>query len=219
MSMHVYVTSLEAFKALPGFRDCKLYSDNGRWYAILSDWAEAVPTLIVSIVDEISWIGHIPANPPREIGRYVHESAKATLDGVVECASKGGPGKIKLVIVAKKMEDLLELRHRIRVGSIRPVESFEGPQGGKSRTELEAEIDALKVKLDLVGGSREYARSNNDRMLKTLFGISAALNGLSNSRWPLMVRKSAIEKLRAELQAGVAERGKDRDALGRELEA
>ena len=43
------------------------------------------------------------------------------------------------------MEDIKELVHLIKVGSIRPEESYEAPQGGKSRAELERELENISV--------------------------------------------------------------------------
>lgn len=155
MSIRVYLRGDEVQK-LPGFttkprRDhgqewneyelpgLKLSHDNGRWHIPLSEPTEPVPAAVADIVEEISFYGQIPLFPRRERGIYRHESAEA------EVESTGyKDGRIGVRIQAKNMEDLLHLYRKIKDGSIRPEQSFEGQQGGLSHAELEAELERTR---------------------------------------------------------------------------
>jgi len=121
---------------LPGIQ---LHREKGRWYVILHNPTEPVPAEVVDIVDEISLLEFVIMCSPREAGIYRHESAEA------EVEPKTFPMNHYWVhIRAKKMEDLLELFREIKIGSIRPERSYEGPQSGKSRSEICSDFEGLK---------------------------------------------------------------------------
>jgi len=126
---------------LPGVN---LWHDKGRWHTMLHEPTEPVPVAVANIVEEISFHEWTALEPHREAGIYRHESAEAE----VEPDMIGGKMKLKIRIKAKKMEDLRELYRRIRVGSIRPEQSYEGPQDGLSRNQLETALDRTNEELE-----------------------------------------------------------------------
>lgn len=96
-----------------------------------------VPPPLDWLVEEVSFMGDIPAVPHREYGVYRHESARAQV-------TKSRRRCAKAYIVGKTIADVRELYHRILAGSIRPEESYEKPQTGKSRKEMEAAFAKFK---------------------------------------------------------------------------
>ena len=152
MSVNIYLT--EAVKDLEGFStkpypdgsgdDARidgmhLFHDKGRWYVMHSD-SDPVPAVLKDVVDKISYREWIPRMAPREAGIYNHETA----EGELVLDSRGGKEpKYQLSFTAKKMEDIWELVRLIKVGDIRPTQSYEGPQDGKSLKELIAEVTRL----------------------------------------------------------------------------
>ncbi|QQG46452.1 MAG: hypothetical protein HYY55_01230 [Candidatus Niyogibacteria bacterium] len=149
----------------------KLLRDKGRWYISLGKLTDPIPEAVTDIVDEVSL--HEYADTQREIGIYRHKSAEAEVD-------KSGGGRM-IRIRAKRMEDLLELYRKIRVGSIRPEQSYEGQQGGMSRAELEAELGRMQ------SGTRN------------LEGLKVDLDELClelKNGWPFCAKATAREKIR-----------------------
>lgn len=134
---------------LPGIY---LSYEKGRWHIILHYPIEPIPSLVSDIVEGISFRDWIPLIPKREAGIYHYKSAEAE----VEMSKIGGTKKYHVHIKAKEMKDVLELFRRIRAGSIRPDESYEGEQSGMSRKELEAQLKEAKESTEELG--REYDR-------------------------------------------------------------
>ena len=155
----------------------KLSHDKGRWYIMLHEPTEPVPATVVDIVEEISFYEWISLRPSREAGIYRHESAEAE----VEPDKIGGDNRLKIRIRAKKMEDLLELYRKIRTGSIRPEQSYEGQQGGMSRAELEAELERMQRDADR---ALEILKAN----LRTLY------RELENG-WPFCTKVTVRDKI------------------------
>lgn len=96
----------------------------------LGETETEVPPPLDWLVEEVSFMGDIPASPHREYGVYRHESARAQVT-----VSPGKPDA-KVHITGKTIADVRELYHKILAGSIRPDESYEAPQEGMSRNEM-----------------------------------------------------------------------------------
>jgi len=105
----------------------------GRWYVRLCDDRDEVPQEIAKSVGSISFKERIPRWPLREMGIYVREGARAEV-------TSDNASQTLIHITGTTLKNIRELYHQIRAGSIRPEESCEGEQSGKSRTELEAEL-------------------------------------------------------------------------------
>lgn len=191
-SVRVYLKGDEEVRGLKGFverykkesgrdKECclpggiELCNKKGRWYVEL-DLTDPIPAAIVDIVDKITLKEFISFRTKREEGVYSYESAEGTISG--------SPSEI-YIYKAKKMEDVFELYHKIRVGSIRPDESYEGQQGGMSRAELEAELERLRQY------EPELERLRRREKEETRMNLEAKdlLQRLEGKWWPLCIRR------------------------------
>lgn len=160
----------------------KLFRDKGRWFVMLSE-SDPVPEAVKDIVEEISFHAIIPRLAAREAGIYRHESAKAK----VKPWNSGHEWKLEIRIEGKEMEDIRELFHKIEVGSIRPEESYEGPQSGKSRADLEAELERMRQEL----------RDANDALKSLKAYLSRFSLELEAERWPFCTKERVASMIRA----------------------
>jgi hypothetical protein len=110
-------------------------------------WTDAtpIPEYLKEFIEEISCYQNVRSVARREAGIYRHESAV--------CELMPEDNTYILKITATKMEDILEIIYRIKVGTITPSESYEGKQGGLSCKELEevtVHRDQLLVELSSI---------------------------------------------------------------------
>lgn len=162
MSVNVYIKEDEIIK-MSGFKTIekggkngqsweeydlsgiKLYFEKGRWYTTLNI-RDNTPDLIKDIVEEVSFLEYIPIKPWRESGVYKLGTAIAE----IELSGKMCGDTVKKVFIkAENLGDIQEIFHKIKTGSIRPEESFEGEQSGLSRAELEEELERAKESLSI----------------------------------------------------------------------
>ncbi|MBI2039397.1 MAG: hypothetical protein HYT22_03955 [Candidatus Niyogibacteria bacterium] len=143
------------------FHNIRVYEEKGRWFAEIYDLSDEFPQAIVNVIEEVSFRGGHQINARREAGVYRHKTATARVDVVApETYSNRSPFRFDFNIRAKNLEDLRELYHMIRVGSIRPEESYDGPQSGMSRVELEAEFRELRSRAEeLAAKAKEAAEA------------------------------------------------------------
>jgi len=112
------------------------YFNNGRWRIELGSCNNPLPDWLAPIVEEISLFECLALETKREAGVYRHESAEAEVGSY-----RDGRREItRIRIQAKNMDDTRALLHKIKAGTIRPDESYEGQQTGMSRQELEAKV-------------------------------------------------------------------------------
>lgn len=176
--------------SIPGLRFC---NEKGRWHFML-ELGDQIPEVVNELVEEITlrdWF----SGARRETGLYAHNSAIAEVGW--------DDKKINVSASAKKMDDLVELVHKIREGTIRPEKSYEGPQGGLSRTELIAEIERLNdftrvtiSELDIELQSMNESHAKLEAELATLRDVNAYLeDGKSKSLGQLKEVVGTCEKL------------------------
>jgi len=159
MSVNVYldkgVRELAGFKSQPlggnagdklTFNGEYVFSDKSRLYLMWSEFA-VIPDELKDLVEEISCYEVIPQMGARESGIYRHESAECELMPEDYGNAKREKPMYRLKIRAKKMEDIRALLHMVKTGTIRPVESYEEPQGGKTRRQLESELTQTQQQL------------------------------------------------------------------------
>ena len=87
--------------------------------------------------------------------KWLTESTESTGTKTAECEltpedygnAKREKPVYKLKIVAKNMEDIRVILHKIKTGVIRPEESYEGQQQGKSCKQLETELTSTQQQL------------------------------------------------------------------------
>jgi hypothetical protein len=146
--------SWEEYK-LPGID--YLRRDKGRWLLNLSDPTDPVPAIIADIVDEISLYENFAQVSARETGVYRYRSAEGTLE-VNQHDRKAG---YQVKILGKKMEDIRTLLRLIKTGAIRPEESYEGPQSGRPKRDLELQLAHVT---ELLTKAQDELRSANRKV-------------------------------------------------------
>jgi len=140
MSINVYLKDEAEKRSILGVNIC---NKKGRWYITLNELSEPIPEKIADIVEEISLIEYLPAEPKRESGLYYHETAKAE----VTPSSASGKPITKVHITATKIGDIRTLFRLIRTGKVRPDESYEQEQGGMSYKELREALSTAQREL------------------------------------------------------------------------
>lgn len=193
MSINLYlnnkVRELARFKSTPypdGSGDkmtingINLFGDKGRLYLMCSE-DFVIPDELKDLVDDVSCYETIPQMAPRESGVYRYESAECELTPEDYGNAKREKPVYKLKIKAKKLEDIQALVHKVKTGTIRPDESYEGPQGGMSRAELEREL-SLSRKLLL-----DSCEKLQDMQVLSL--------NLRYSRWPFCMSKRVAQRI------------------------
>jgi len=153
MSVNIYLTEVvrnaEGFKSVPhedGSGDkmtihgMNVFRQHGRLYVMHGD-RDPISEVLKEFVDEISYHEWIPRVAPRESGIYKCGSAEGEL---IPDNAGGKEPKYRMSFRAKTMEDIWELVRLIKIGGIRPIQSYEGPQGSKSAKELAEEVVRLE---------------------------------------------------------------------------
>lgn len=231
MSLNMYfkkeIRQAEGFKGQPypdgsgdkmNIMGMNLFSAGDLLYSI-QDENGVVPTELEKYVVNISMYARISAQrATREMGIYRHESAEAEVE--LELGNKNPEYQIK--INGKKMEDIHALLRMIKSGSIRPTESYERAQDGKSCKELEDEFLLTKLQLSdartLIANLQESSEISGKffgdrieelgRQRDQLHGIrELALNlELGNERdlsahlipyWPFCSKKGIAKRIKA----------------------
>lgn len=170
------------FKGLKVYREV---GDGGRLYAVFN-LDIPIPNDLMEFVEEISCHEYILRMATREHGVYQHKSASCEL--IAETYARRPAYKLK--IVAKNLEDIRELVHMIKVGTIRPNESYEGPQGGKSRAELEKELAAALEQARLAEKDLTTYRLRLRQYVEELKEAT-----FDRPWWTLCVRSKVVERL------------------------
>ncbi|HXK31175.1 MAG TPA: hypothetical protein VJZ94_00270 [Candidatus Paceibacterota bacterium] len=178
---------------------------DGRWRVYLPNDINEIPEVLDQVVDEISFKEGIPYSPSRETGIYLHKDARAEITFGV--ASKDLPRMLMVHIAGKDLKNIRELFHQIRVGSIRPEESYEGEQSGKSRKELEAELARLKGENE--DASQKYTRATEHfkdrvsfvcRQFRVIVSLLTDSSCFSPRWWPWCNKKLMVAELETVLR-------------------
>ncbi|MFA6898363.1 MAG: hypothetical protein WC250_03085 [Candidatus Paceibacterota bacterium] len=135
----------------------------------------------------------------RERGIYRHQDAEAEVeidDG------PGGRQNFLLMVKAEKLESAWALVRMIKAGTIRPTESFEGAQSGKSRAELEVELTQAEC---LIGAATTTKRALETQLRKAQADLQLAqervmaayklATELAKEPWPWCCKSTMTERL------------------------
>jgi hypothetical protein len=107
------------------------------------------------------------------------------------------------------MDDLLELYRQIRSGSIRPERSYESPQGGMSRAELEKELEQMNLIASKLEVELYAERNKLHNLLKDMeIGLGTLLDSLQGE-WPFC-NKGKLRTMAMKLLSMVASEKKER---------
>lgn len=165
----VYVYLNKGVRELPGFQG-KPYEDgsgdkltyNGIYLSQGKDHLRlnwdidvVIPAELHDLVETISCYEAIPWMAPREPGIYRHETAECELMPGDHGSSKWGNLVYRLKITAKKLEDIRAILHKVKTGAIRPEESYNASQAGKTRQELESKLASIRELADELGKRSE----------------------------------------------------------------
>lgn len=187
------------------FGGTTLHGSLSQPYVTLSDNVE-IPKELIEYVEEISQYEHIPVMSRREAGIYRHESAECELMPS-ENGGKNPKPFHSLKVKGKKLDDVRNLIHMIKTGTIRPVESYEAPQGGKSRQQL---MDELRESNELVDRTLSTVNTLSDKFARhtKLLSYIDELFGKGSTkffRWPF-IRKQTVARMIKDILEGETEK-------------
>lgn len=165
----------------------------GRWLIELYRLTDPIPSVLENLVEEITLQEWVSFYSRREAGIYRFGSAEAE---VGTGKTYGDMNRITVFIRSKKMDDLCELYQRLLVGSIRPEESYEGPQGGLSRVELEQQIEALMRELRVAQCEAKESHGRLVRVKDVLYNFRNRFDGRM-WMWPFCTKRSVVDMLTA----------------------
>ncbi|MDA2922129.1 hypothetical protein MYX07_02560 [Patescibacteria group bacterium AH-259-L07] len=166
------------------YKGVRVYRDRGVWYTSDFDLEDPIPERILKDITDVSFHDYLPISTQREIGIY--RDGRRFGDAVGELKEPTG-SSYPLEIRAKGPKNVAKLYYAIRNGSVRPKESWESEQSGKSRQELKAELKRLEL---IVRGKSALLESESLRMKREIERLSEISQGL----WPWCA-KSALRNL------------------------
>jgi hypothetical protein len=192
-----------------------LFGEKGRLYAVLGDENSEIPEELKEFAEDITFYDWIPNVVRRETGVYRFETAEAEL----ETDQMNKQLKYKVQMRAKNMDDIRTLLRKIKTGTIRPDESYECAQGGKTRQQLEAEathweqqygdanfelelVQALlkEVEADYLEYRNQFAGHVSD--LEKLAKVRTLADNLrSDNFWPLCYKSRIADQIGAILDS------------------
>jgi hypothetical protein len=220
MSVNVYFTDevkkLDGFTKKP-YKDSSgdemkidgmhLFSDKARLYAMLGDENSVVPEKLQPCVESFTLYESIPQVAHRETGIYCYESAEAEVEWE-DGYGKNGKPKYKVHIVGKKIEDMRDLLRKIKTGTIRPEESYEGQQLGMSRSELEAQWKrvnenntSLADQLELSYKTLQAERVNFTNACEKNVKLRRLASELREANWPWCTKTTIADNIDQVLDA------------------
>lgn len=172
-------------------------SGKGRLYLMWNE-DDTIPEELKDLVEEVSCRETIPQMSRREAGVYRHESAECELTPEDHGNGKYGKPVYMLKVVAKNIQDAKEILHKIKTGAIRPDESYEGPQGGKNRRQLENELLDAQLKLKEYQTTIDGYTMALEMLWKRNFHLSALARDFHNhSFWsPLIFKRTVTLKIK-----------------------
>lgn len=173
-------------------------------------WSENddVPNAWQPYIDGISWYLDFPKTAGRETGVYRNEDCECTVEVNLSYGRNQSP-VYRMKCTGTNLPSMRQLVHQIKTGVIRPDESFEAPQGGASRAEMEHEIQKLKSDLESVRiQSEDYnaaimqlrAQASKDsteirKLKKTIDLVKELVKTWSMRRMPWIKRRAVIKSL------------------------
>ncbi|MCX6719181.1 MAG: hypothetical protein NTZ38_02275 [Candidatus Taylorbacteria bacterium] len=116
-----------------------------------------------------------------------------------------------LKVKAKSLKTAWELVRRIKIGSIRPTESYEGQQQGKSRPQLEADLAELQSRIEEIerlrlGAERQLEIEQSEAILagERVKAVQKFAAELVNKKlqWPWCSKRAVADKIILAVNAG-----------------
>ena len=158
-------------------------------------------------IDFLTYYAYINDGRTRlEQGIYAGEEYGDTTATVEHKAGSGkSPSTYDIHFKGTDKGSILKLYHAIRAGVVRPTESWDAPQSGKSLKQILAELEAanqrsesekdransLQEQLDAANSLIQTYRKENERLKAALLTLSGIRKMLMDARW--FVKKNLIE--------------------------
>lgn len=211
MSLNMYfkkeIRQAEGFKSEPypdgsgdkmSIMGMNLFNAGDLLYSIQGENG-TVPTELEKYVVNISMYARISAKlATRETGIYRHEGAEAEVE--LDLGNKNPEYQIK--INGKEMKRIHELLRMIKSGSIRPEESYEAPQSGKSRQQLEQMVKQLEATIKNLRMASEIQEKLFNQLHEQLsWKILRLANSLENEPWPFCTKRGVGHQFKAILDS------------------
>ena len=184
----------------------QVFDKDGRLYMMMGDYP-TIPDEIKDLVQEISCHETIPQMGSRESGIYRYGSAECELIPGDNGNAKTSKPVYFLKVTAKSVDDIRTILHKVKTGTIRPAESYDGLQGGKSYVQLESELLSTqqllaewleanqKLRQDLI--EKEQILENVRRMLgvanEKLSTVRRFVRDIGNGWIPVLRSRVAFE--------------------------
>lgn len=175
-----------------------LFLDHARLRASFNE-DDVVPEKLSEYIDGVSIHDFVSECGRREFGIYKSGTAEATVKYYE--GSKRSTG-YQVWINAKNLEDARTLLRKIKAGSIRPNESFEGEQQGLSRKELEAELERISAEKDALKLRLSQFTANGDSEKTVKFRQLAS--ELRGEIWPLCLKNGVADRISKILYSAVS---------------
>ncbi|KKR78582.1 MAG: hypothetical protein UU25_C0037G0011 [Microgenomates group bacterium GW2011_GWB1_40_9] len=209
MSVNVYFS--EGVRKLPGFKSVpygdgsgdkikldglELFGGKNQLYTMWNE-GSPIPETLKHLVEKISCYETIPQMGHRESGIYRHKSAICDLMPRDDGSGKREKKVYALKITAKNLEDIQELLHKVKTGTIRPEESYEGHQQGKSHVELERELTGALEQVRWTEKAFDEKRQQFHKACQKNVLLRQYVGNLDGIWLPLCVRSKVIKSLNA----------------------
>ncbi len=161
-----------------------------------------IPEAVLPYVEAVSIHEFISAERSyRETGIYrLGEDATAE----VQLIDTGKTPSYFIIVTSKKMEAGLELLHKIKIGALRPDESYEGTQQGQSRADLEAELRTAKAALVATRAALSESQSELAIAQNRVTAAYRLAAKLDRQKWPVCLSPVVASSITAALNAGNA---------------
>lgn len=177
------------------FNHLALYKDKGRLYAMLND-SDKMPEMLEGFVIDVSMYDNFggPHIARRELG--VYREGDSTVE--LSLTQGGKENHYHVKATGKNLEETRALIQKIKAGTIRPTESHEAPQSGKSRDDLEQELDHLK---DIQAEDKANLETFKERKRELYYFVAKLDYG---SRWwcPWISKAKIVGQINAILNGG-----------------
>jgi hypothetical protein len=215
MSINIYVSEkikqAEGFMAESGggsakFNGVTLYKDKGPLYAMLVNNNDPLPEFLVPFVELVSMHDHVStARAHRETGIYSVDGAEAEVELVHNTET---PDTYYIRAKGKMFQAVVDLVRKFKTGTIRPTDSFEGKTQGKSREDLERELEELKRRFTDHESFTQVLERRITRLTADLEIAQHRVKGayrlaekIGAARWPLCNAQDVSKRITAVLNA------------------
>ena len=179
----------------------QVFDKDGRLYMMMGDHP-TIPDEIKDLVQEISCHETIPQMGSRESGIYRYGSAECELIPGDNGNAKTSKPVYFLKVTARSVDDIRTILHKVKTGTIRPEESYEGQQDGKSYVQLESELLSTQQQLAEELAANKGMRMDLARAERILDKVYCLTGDLGNGSWIPVLRSRVAAKLKAILNEG-----------------